>query len=110
MNNDFPVAVIMDSQQLGELYLVPTGKDGIDMERLEEAGWEVTGYLGQANQYRNFEFANDEAESEQTGAPVFPWPFFTECSRDDCDAMIAIIGDGAPEFCTKHEAESEAAA
>lgn len=91
------VAVLRDTSN-GECYLVTADDtDAIDIERVNEGGYEVAGWLRyprQAEQHPNTD--------EQKRAPLF-----TTCEHDieggTCERLILLIDDMAPEFCTEHE-------
>lgn len=106
-------AVIRDTVT-GACFLVPAAHhEAFDLERLDEAGYELSGWLQHQEQYREQAWSDVDGDSDEPdergygydNLPVYQGPYFTECSRDDCDKQIVIIDDGAPEFCTDHEEE-----
>lgn len=107
------IAVIRDTNS-GAAYLVPAeSHESFDIDRLDEMGWELSGWLQHPQQFKNVDWSeeSDTEESDDDGLgydfkPVYFGPMFTECSRDDCSKQIVISEEGgAPEFCTDHEEE-----
>lgn len=111
------VAVIAcDGRDMAGFYLVPTGREGIDTDRLEELGWNMAGSLVHAEQAADMaKFSDvdaceldDDVEAGQTGEdgkPIYSGPCFTECSTAGCDRLIMIdpATGGAPENCNACE-------
>jgi hypothetical protein len=107
MAQNSPVAVLRD-KSTGKCFLVETADyDQIDLDRLEESWLELAGWLEHPEQHNSgHQFADGEEEAEESGAAVWQGLYFTGCEHDGCDKMIAIIDDGAPEYCTVHAKEA----
>lgn len=93
------IAVIRDTTT-GDCHLTDFE---LDIDRLEECGYELAGYLANPKRVTlNIEDNFNELEDDHDT------PEFTTCSEDGCKLWLMIDPEwGAPEYCTKHETENE---
>lgn len=103
------IAVLRDTST-GASFLVPCDShEDIDLARLEETGYELSGWLQHGGQYNpKAKFSEQctcetEDEFDDDGLTVYRGPCFTQCSLDTCNNQVAIIDGGAPEHCREHE-------
>lgn len=104
------VAVLRNPSTGGCVLVHLNHRDELDTERAEEGGYELAGWLCHEQQYNSegTDEVIDEAESDYD----HEIPMFTDCLHNEgteqkCDKMVMIIDDGAPSYCTTHEAEHE---
>lgn len=88
-----PVAVLRDTVN-GECHLVPVDNtDGIDIPRIEEGQYELSGWLKYPCQFSVTSSTHEHARA----------PYFTTCEDETCGKLIMLIEEQAPEFCSEHE-------
>lgn len=91
---------VLRNTSTGVCILVDCGKqENLDLERLEESWLELAGWLEREEQYLPYPHDAEDCACEDLESNML---CFTECSRDDCEKMIAILEGGAPEFCSEH--------